>query len=168
ALFDLRALPGVRAERVVLVGLGAREKFNSNVMSKAHAAMAGYCSDGSLTEAVSTLLEEPCPATTLRQSAQLAATAASNAIYKYTATFSKDKQPATSSFRKLVFTVDKPDQKQVGEGIGYGAAIAEGLRLTRELGNLPANVCTPSYLGNQAKQLAKEHKSISAEVLERK
>src|SRR5690606_10271031 len=94
--------------------------------------------------------------------------AASNAIDKYTATFSKDKQPATSSFRKLVFTVDKPDQKQVGEGIGYGAAIAEGLRLTRELGNLPANVCTPSYLGNQAKQLAKEHKSISAEVLERK
>lgn len=167
-LFDLRALPGVRAERVVLVGLGAREKFNSNVMSKAHAAIAGYCSDGSLTEAVSTLLEEPCPATTLRQSAQLAATAAGNAVYKYTATFSKAKRPPVSPFKKLVFTIDKPDQKQVEQGVAHGAAIAKGLRLTRELGNLPANVCTPAYLGDQAKQLAKDHKSITAEVLERK
>lgn len=168
SLIDLRTLPGVRAERVVLVGLGAKEKFNGNVLSRAHAAIAGYCSDASLAEGVSTLLEEPCPATTLRQSAQLAATAAGNATYKYTATFSKAKRPATSTFKKLTFTIDKPDVKHVEDGIWYGAAIAKGLRLTRELGNLPANVCTPAYLGDQARQLAKDHKSITVEVLERK
>ncbi len=168
SLIDLRTLPGVRAERVILVGLGAKEKFGSNVLSKAHTAMAGFCIDASLNEAVSTLLEEPCPATTLRQSAQLAATAAGNATYKYTATFSKDKRPRPFAVKKLTFTVDKPDEKQVQDGISDGAAIAQGLHLTRELGNLPPNVCTPSYLGDQAKQLAKDHKSISVEVLERK
>lgn len=168
SMIDLRTLSGVRAERVVLVGLGPKEKFNGNTLSRAHAAIAGYCSDASLTEAVSTLLEEPCPATTLRHSAQLAATAAGNATYKYTTTLSKDKRPAAATLKKLTFTIDKPDAKQVDEGLRHGAAIAQGLSLTRELGNLPANICTPTYLGNQAKQLAKEHKSITVEVLERK
>jgi leucyl aminopeptidase len=29
-------------------------------------------------------------------------------------------------------------------------AIAEGVALTRDLGNLPGNICTPSYLAEQA------------------
>src|SRR5690606_5761291 len=148
ALIDLRSLPGVRAERVILVGLGAKEKYSASILAKAHIAVATYCSDASLASAVSTLLEEPCAATTLRHSAQLAATAAGNATYKYTATFSKDKRPGTSVFKKLTFTIDRPDEKQVEEGIWFGAAVARGLRFTRELGNLPANVCTPSYLGD--------------------
>ena len=37
-----------------------------------------------------------------------------------------------------------------------------GLRmaLTRDLGNLPGNVCTPTYLANQAKALAKARTAI--------
>ncbi|MDY3330368.1 MAG: leucyl aminopeptidase, partial [Pelistega sp.] len=39
---------------------------------------------------------------------------------------------------------------------------------TRQLGNLPANICTPSYLGEQAKALAKEFATIKTEVLDKK
>ncbi|MGH8711263.1 MAG: leucyl aminopeptidase, partial [Burkholderiales bacterium] len=46
-------------------------------------------------------------------------------------------------------------------------AIAEGVKLTKDLGNLPPNICTPSYLAEQALQIAKKH-NLKAEVLEQK
>lgn len=42
------------------------------------------------------------------------------------------------------------------EGLKLGQAIAAGVELTRHLANMPANICTPTYLGDQAIQLAKE------------
>ena len=42
------------------------------------------------------------------------------------------------------------------------------MELTRTLGNLPGNICTPTYLGETAKKLAREFKSIKVEVLDKK
>jgi leucyl aminopeptidase len=47
-------------------------------------------------------------------------------------------------------------------------AINSGVHLTRHLANMPANKCTPTYLGEMAMSLAKEHKSISCTVLKPK
>ena len=46
-----------------------------------------------------------------------------------------------------------------------GLAIANGMSLTRELGDMPANVCTPSYLADTAELLAKKY-NLKCEVLE--
>jgi leucyl aminopeptidase len=46
-------------------------------------------------------------------------------------------------------------------------ATADGVDLARTLGNLPANICTPSYLAEEAKKIAREFK-LDVEVLERK
>jgi leucyl aminopeptidase len=46
-------------------------------------------------------------------------------------------------------------------GIKEGHAIAEGMNLTKDLGNLPPNICTPTYLANQAKNIAKDFKMKS-------
>ncbi|TAL59680.1 MAG: leucyl aminopeptidase [Legionella sp.] len=45
-------------------------------------------------------------------------------------------------------------------------AIAEGVQFTRHLANMPANVCTPTYLGNQAAQLAKQYPNLTCKVME--
>ena len=44
------------------------------------------------------------------------------------------------------------------KGIQEARAIAHGMSLAKDLGNLPGNICTPSYLANQAKKLGKSHK----------
>lgn len=44
-------------------------------------------------------------------------------------------------------------------------AITTGVELTRNLANLPANICTPTYLGEQAIKLAKEFETISCTVM---
>ena len=49
--------------------------------------------------------------------------------------------------------------------INKGLAIANGMALTRRLGDLPSNICTPSYLAETAKSLAKNYK-LDCEVLE--
>ena len=46
-------------------------------------------------------------------------------------------------------------------------AIANGMDLAKDLGNLPGNFCTPTHLANTAKKLAKEYK-FGVEVLDRK
>jgi leucyl aminopeptidase len=40
------------------------------------------------------------------------------------------------------------------QGLQFGAAVGKGMNAARQLGNLPANICTPSYLANQGKQIA--------------
>jgi len=62
---------------------------------------------------------------------------------------------------------EKSNISSIKEGIKHGSAIAEGANLTKDLGNLPPNICTPSYLANQAKKIAKEHK-MQAKVLDQK
>jgi leucyl aminopeptidase len=49
--------------------------------------------------------------------------------------------------------------------LNQGLAIANGMALTRELGDMPPNICTPSYLAETAESLAKIH-NLECEVLE--
>ena len=49
--------------------------------------------------------------------------------------------------------------------IQKGVAVANGMALTRELGDLPPNICTPTYLADAAKSLAKTY-NLECEILE--
>jgi len=49
--------------------------------------------------------------------------------------------------------------------IQKGVAIANGMALTRELGDLPSNICTPTYIAEKAKSLAQIH-NLECEILE--
>ncbi len=42
-------------------------------------------------------------------------------------------------------------------GLTHGAAIAAAAMIQRDLANLPANVCTPIFLAEEARALAKRH-----------
>ena len=53
------------------------------------------------------------------------------------------------------------DQKSIDKAM----AIADGMFLTRTLGDLPSNICTPSYLADIAQSLANEF-NLQCEVLE--
>lgn len=79
-------------------------------------------------------------------------------------------KPAEPSFvlKKLVLGVTKSASAAANKGIAIGQAIAKGVDLARELGNLPGNICTPSYLASEAKRLARGQARLSVTVLEEK
>jgi len=60
------------------------------------------------------------------------------------------------------------DIKRAVAGIKLGKSIANGIALARDLGNLPANICTPGYLAEQAKEITKTNKNFSINILELK
>ncbi len=164
----LRNLPGVNATRVILVGLGKQDSYNAAAHARAEQVFANYCVQANLTEGVSTLAAIECAGSSLRQRAQAAALAAGHATYRYDATLGKANRDAPPKLKKIILSVARNQAAQAQQGLKEGGAIANGMSLTRLLGDLPGNICTPTYLGNTAKQLAKEFKNLKAEVLERK
>ena len=58
-------------------------------------------------------------------------------------------------------------QNTTKETLRDAEAAALGIRLTRNLANLPANICTPTYLANQALLLAEQHPEIKTKIMDR-
>jgi len=76
------------------------------------------------------------------------------------------KKTAASPLQKIGFVVAKRgDAAQVLRGAEHGDAIAAGVALARDLGNLPANVCTPSYLARTAKKMAQGNGKLTTRIL---
>lgn len=84
--------------------------------------------------------------------------------YRYTATKSS-KEKAEKPAKAGVITLNTVSKASYEKAAQCGAAIGAGMNTTRELGNLPPNICTPSYLVNEVKSLAKGHSNVSVTVL---
>ena len=84
-------------------------------------------------------------------------------VYRHT----KPSAPAPAKLAKLTLLVTKADQAAAKTGSMRGEAIGAGIELARECANRPGNHATPTYLGEQAKLLGKEH-GLKVEILDRK
>ncbi|WP_016832474.1 leucyl aminopeptidase, partial [Herbaspirillum lusitanum] len=77
------------------------------------------------------------------------------------------KDPAPTGVKKIAVAVSTAAAVAAKTGLAEAVALANGMELSKDLANLPGNVCTPTYLANSAKKLAKEYK-LGVEVLDRK
>ena len=82
--------------------------------------------------------------------------------YSYDKTLSK--KTNKPSLKKLSFFCEHVNSANK-QALANGHAMAIGTNVARELGNLPANFCTPSYLATQAQALAKTHSKLSTKIL---
>jgi leucyl aminopeptidase len=105
------------------------------------------------------------PGAVTEEHAEALTAAAAEVVYLYRQT--KPSAPAATSLSKFTLLCGKAEARDVQRGLTRGAAVAEGMTLARELANLPANHCTPTFLGETAKKLGKEH-GLKVEVLDRK
>src|SRR5690625_7311161 len=76
--------------------------------------------------------------------------------------------PYTTLFRSTFGCQENDQIKTAKAGLETGTAVADGVALARELGDLPGNVCTPTYLANEAKKLAKDQAKLRVKVLDEK
>jgi leucyl aminopeptidase len=163
ALVDVERGP---CPRVLLVGLGRKDAFGRRQYKKALAAATAALVKTGAHDAVSYLSTEPLAETDAYYRARLAAEAVGAALYRVPAIRSTRKPPA-AALRGFGVAVAQAGQRAEAErGLGHGRGIAAGMALTRDLANLPANVCTPSYLARQARELAHQHRAITVEALD--
>jgi leucyl aminopeptidase len=150
---------GVKAPRVVLVGLGDPKKLDGARYQKACAEAAKALAQGPARRVANFLPEVEVPGRDLGWRAMQAALAADAAGYRYTATV---KPKAATGPDALLLPA------AAGEApLARARAIGAGVALARELGNLPPNICHPGYLAEQAQRMAREESAVVAEVLER-
>lgn len=162
----LRQLPNVKAQRVVVIGLGESEKYNTKTHFEAEKCFSEYCVNASLSNAVSALANIDCNGSSLRARARAAGQAAILSTYQYDETLSKKANAV--SLNDFALWVSKTQTAEAQAGLDEGQALGEGQNLTRLLGDLPPNICTPSYLGEKALELAKNFPQINVEVLQKK
>jgi leucyl aminopeptidase len=159
----LSGLDGVRAERVVVVGLGKAGELTPAAYRKALAAAIGSVSQTKCSSILNALTLEP--AGDIYYQARATVEVVGEALYRFDKMKSGRKKPLMP-LRKLGFMLDKRSQAGRAElGAKHGDAINAGAALAKELGDLPPNVCTPSYLARAAQNLAKGDGRISVRVL---
>jgi len=162
-LLDVEGGP---CERVLLVGLGKKESLGRRQYKKALLAAAAALARTGAQDAVSHLSSEPVAETDAYYRGRLAAESVGHGLYRVPAIRSS-RRPPLPALRSFGIAVPHKDQKADAErGLEHGKGIAAGAALTRDLANLPANVCTPSYLAKQARELARQYRNVSVEVLD--
>jgi leucyl aminopeptidase len=163
----LQSVAGVLSDRVLLVGLGKEGEFGESAYRKAIAAAVKALRTTGATDATFLLTELAVHRRDAAFKVEQAVLGIVEGMYRFDRMKSKPEEPKRA-LRKVVLQVARQGDIAAGKAAAARAlAIAEGVSLARDLGNLPANVCTPSHLAAEARGLAKSH-GLRCEILERK
>jgi leucyl aminopeptidase len=159
---DLGAGP---AARVLLVGLGSRKSWSRRSYRRALLAAAQAVLKCGARDAWVSFASEPVPDTDGYYRARFVAEAFGQARYRIPTLKSARKPPAPRLASVRISVAGRGELAAARRGLEHGAAIATGSATTRDLANLPANVCTPGYLASFAKRLALGHRRLRVRVL---
>lgn len=155
-------IPGASGKRIVLVGTDGADTAQQHIkVIKAGAAALLRTPSIKAVWAGEGLSEDT------EWQAGIIARSIQVASYKYTAVPKRAaKKAPPQTLKTLTYWVaSKSDAKPANAGLKYGAAVGNGMNAARQLGNLPANICTPTYLADQAKALAKGKGKVTTSVL---
>jgi leucyl aminopeptidase len=162
----LHRVPGLAAERVLLVSLGEQKDFGAAPFRDAVRAAAGALRDLGSKDAAWLIADARVPGRTITWSVRHTVLGIREAFYRFDRLKTQQKSPAPS-LESVTLAVGGAQAAQAQRALKEAVATADGVELARTLGNLPANICTPSYLADEAKRLAREFK-LGVEVLERR
>ncbi len=162
----LHSVPNVAAERVLLVGLGREAVFRDKQYREAVAAAIRALNASGAEEASLHLTELMVGRRDAAWKVAHAVTVARECAYRFTRMKSGSEEPEPALRRLTLSVNDRSALRRATAGLEQGLAVAHGMSLAKDLGNLPPNVCTPSYLADQARELAK-HYRMKVQVLER-
>lgn len=162
----LHSLPNLTAQRVLLVGTGKDAELSDRATRKLLTALLTVFKNLSIKDAALGFSELRIKDRDAYSSARLVTECLVDGLYVFDQ-FKSEKAPIVS-IKKITFLCSKEQQKKVSAACEHGKAIASGMAFTRDLGNMPPNICHPRYLAEQAKQLSKLNKKLDVEVLEEK
>jgi len=161
----LTDVTGVKAARVAVVGLGKSASLDVNSFRKAVAAATRAVANTKTRQILNTLTLEPIADTSPYYLARHTVEVIGDALYRFDQMKSGRKKAAMPLNSIGVSIAKRGDAKNATRGAEHGDGIAAGVSLAKDLGNLPANVCTPSYLARVAKKLASGNGKLTTRIL---
>ncbi|PXW87247.1 aminopeptidase A [Nitrosomonas sp. Nm84] len=163
----LHNVPDTQFKRILLVGLGKEQEFKEKTFLATLNTVLSALQKTAVADATVFLSDFPVKGRSNEWKVTQTIIAATSNSYRFDQLKSKpDSVP--SNLRKMVLCInDRAELAACEVAMQQGLAIAQGMSLAKDLGNLAPNICTPTYLAKQAKDLAKTHK-MKASVLEEK
>ena len=160
----INAIPESAIERILLVGLGENKALTGKNYIKAVLSAINSLKKTAITNVVVALADADVIAQNRQWKTRQIVEVFSDALYQFTA-FKSNKE-TDSKIEKISITSPEAELGFAKSGLLQGKAIAEGINLTKLLGDLPGNICTPSYLAEQAIQLSLTYPSLKVNILE--
>ena len=160
---------GIRSDRVLLVGLGSKAAASKDGITRKawRRAISAAVSAVSRTRIATLALALPRPTAKILTDERLGRAVAEitgHTLYRVN-DLKSSKKPRAHALSKVVVVALPKAAAAIQKGFSQGSALAAGTALMRNLANLPGNVCTPTYLGKTAQELAKSYKSLRVKVL---
>ncbi len=164
---------GLSADRLLIVGCGESTSLKDNDIVKLANAIAKSLSGTPAKQAHIALDDLNGNDRDQNWIARILAQTFIAGEYDYQTTKGKQAQKSAKenapSLKKITLLGgNAATTKAFSAAAKLGSAIGNGMNVTRELGNLPGNVCTPTYLANLAKTMGRKHAKLSVKILEEK
>ncbi|MGD9842877.1 MAG: leucyl aminopeptidase [Steroidobacteraceae bacterium] len=155
------------AARILLVGMGSKDRFGRKQYRKALQTALSIVNKTGSTNAISYLSQETVAATNAYYVGRCSAEVVAQLAYRVPDLKTAKKPPSPALKKLSIAILGSPERTQAEKGLQQGTGITSGMALTRDLGNLPANICTPTYLAKTAQDLARAHRgALKVRVLD--
>lgn len=167
----LYSVEGINAKRILLLGMGDKVshtlvEFKKSAKAAARALHKSGANNALLSiPALLTVENEKFQRLIIRAFVE----SSREELYKYE--INAENRVKNSKNKTLKITISPAERSQLKtsrEALNEALAIADGSNLARTLGNLPGNICTPSYLATKTRALGRNHKSLTVKILTEK
>lgn len=153
--------PGLNCDRLLVVGYGKEDEASAQRYRSACAAVAGKLQNMKIRSATVWMAGDNIADTDIGTRAKHLVEAMRHAVYAYHHGGRKDKKVDVSV---VLAVTGRKEADSCAIGMAQGVAVSEGVEMARNLANLPPNICTPTYLARQARNLQKKY-PIKSRVL---
>jgi leucyl aminopeptidase len=164
-LVTLHPMGKLTAKRVIVVGLGAQEKMNTQSVRRASAIAARSLQQTGAQQVALALHSEEWKIE-LDDGVRAEVEGALLGLY----TFKKYKQSDTNGngqgITRINLLANNANEAMLDQAVNHGIALAEATNFARDLVNEPPNVLTPSELANRASAMARQF-GLDCEILDR-
>jgi leucyl aminopeptidase len=159
-------LPGLKAERVLLVGTGKEAELSDRQLRKLLTSVYSTVKNLGGTDVTLALDEIKVKNRDVYGKTRLLVETLADSGYCFDRF--KSKKAEASALKRVTLLSAKAGLSDAERGKTHALAIVTGMAFTKDLGNLPPNLCHPSYLAEEAKALAKAYKNLKVDILDEK
>jgi len=159
----LQDLSGINSPRVLVIGAGDQAGIKENDFNTIISTITKTLDSSAASKAALYITEIKTNDRSTSALVTQAITTAEATLYQYSATKSESK-PKNNPITSFSFYTES--ENDIEQATSNGQAIAKGMNLAKELGNLPGNICTPSYLAEQAVELGQHYDAVTTTILD--
>ncbi len=162
----VQGLAGAAARRILLVGLGKEPQLADRHLRRIMSSVLAQLKPLNSEQATLVLDSLQVKGRSSASTAALACETLASGLYSFDQFKSEKAEPAKLEHIELL--TDAANEQEVRQACAETRAIVAGMQVTRDLGNLPPNICHPRYLAERAREMAANNPALTVEVLEEK